>query len=128
MGTPATPTPSDRQAARELAKAIVDAVRNDEGWPDELFRAYSTETIFRFAQEIELMAADVKFTNELYDVEHDRADENADEVTKLEHQLAAMTAARDEACEIADWLAHEYEVQPSDRGRRIAELRKVGES
>lgn len=33
MGEPALPTPADRKATHELARAIVEAVRNDEPMP-----------------------------------------------------------------------------------------------
>jgi hypothetical protein len=50
-------------------------------------------------------------------------------VLELEAQLAAMTAARDEACEIAlQWAAHLRDLHgdPQDRVR-VAALRKVGQ-
>ena len=61
---------------------------------------------------------------------------NGEMVAAFESQLAAMTAARDEACEIAESLrvavdrsdAWEYVHGPQDQNRkvRIAALRKVG--
>ena len=58
MGDPATPTPADRAATRELAAKIVEAVRNDEVIPEDvvdatLLRDDTDRFVFMFAQEIE---------------------------------------------------------------------------
>lgn len=38
MGEPATQPRAEREANLDLAKRIVEAVRNDAEWPDEMFR------------------------------------------------------------------------------------------
>lgn len=48
---------------------------------------------------------------------------NNDQFRKLEVQLAAMTAARDDACDIADWYVRGVS---HSKESRISELRSVG--
>lgn len=74
MGEPANPTPSERAETRAIARAIVEAVRNDEAWPPGTAffartdgdRADFEVMQFRFAQEIGLLE------NELADRARDR--------------------------------------------------------
>jgi len=59
MGAPATPTPADRAATRELAAKIVESVRNDEAMP---FRSCcptcDRSRVFQLAHEIVLLTSD----------------------------------------------------------------------
>lgn len=53
MGEPAIPTPAERAATLDLARSIVDAVRNDEESPTKYMRGSAIDgTIFRFAQDL----------------------------------------------------------------------------
>lgn len=56
MGEPAVPTPAERAATLELARAIVEAVRNDTEWPAPfdigLFRREVDTAVFRLAQDL----------------------------------------------------------------------------
>lgn len=218
MGDPAQPTDRDRAATRELAAAIVEAVRNDEAMPHGLSEIADTldieevveSLLFRLALEITLSTAtnvslqaecdrlreSVGLTNaalsdagvppcdcddremfpdervrwlrervgahmqdvadlqsecaewkhlcaaaippeEYRRLETDRDEwrqqhDNAvacwrEEVARFAEQLSAMTAARDEACEIAHRAIEDNAAaMPTTQSMRIAELRKVG--
>ncbi len=96
--------------------------------------------------EIERLRGALKFERDLYKIEHDRADNNHDEAARLlaklessldtaeqlDRELQAMTAARDEACEIADGICSCSVYQKrlghwvACDARRIAQLRAVG--
>lgn len=63
MGEPATPTPADRAATRELAAKIVESVRNDERMPLPGAKSIPLTTqaaLLQLAQEIALLLADGK--------------------------------------------------------------------
>ncbi len=54
MGEPAIPTPEQRAATRALARFYVDTVRNDDPFP-----AHDDDDMFRLAQEVELLTAEI---------------------------------------------------------------------
>lgn len=62
MGEPAIPTDAERNETCAYAKAIVDAVRNDELGPHPEYPESSPTAdlmVFRMAQEIELLLAEI---------------------------------------------------------------------
>jgi hypothetical protein len=78
MRETAIPTQADRQATRDLAARIVEAVRNDEATPLELYLRDGSEAersiediAFQLAQEIELLRellSDWRFYSQRHDV------------------------------------------------------------
>lgn len=61
MGEPAVPTPAERAATLELAKALVESVRNGRQLPDEFWLITSTSMehhLFRLAQDLVNVAAE----------------------------------------------------------------------
>lgn len=53
MGEPGIPPESERRRVLDLARSIVDAVRNDEEPPTKYMRGTAIDgTIFRFAQDL----------------------------------------------------------------------------
>lgn len=119
MGDPATPSPADRAATRELVKRIVEAVRNDEridlGIGYTTFRGYTerveyyTRTdvekiVLQLAQEIELVADDVEkqkaatraawaSQHQVLDVAQRRAVENENLIGLVDALRSALSTA-----------------------------------
>lgn len=66
MGDPCTPTPADRDATLELARAMVDTNRCDEAWPAPFTAmgrspsAPDTVAVFRLCQDLAALADELR--------------------------------------------------------------------
>lgn len=114
MGELNNPTPAARATTQALCRSICDAVIADLALPDEVYnrtcgRGDTEDFALQLAQEVTLQAEEIAGLEESLrlDVATEAAfaDLIRSERDEALDQLAAVTAARDEACELAEAAA-----------------------